>query len=709
MVTMSSLPSQLTYSHSHARCFRFLSSVSLSLPIFHKFKTSPKLFTKSPNPQNLAVRNCGSITAKPSSDIRRKNRTGSEPDEKLRRLRELFVKPGIDIDAYIVPSQDAHQSEFIAECYMRRAYISGFTGSAGTAVITKDKAALWTDGRYFLQAEKQLNSCWILMRAGNPGVPTTSEWLNDVLAPGGRVGIDPFLFSSDAAEELKQAIAMRNHELVYLHDLNLVDEVWGESRPKPPKKPIRIHDLKYAGLDVASKLSSLRSELVDAGSSAIVISVLDEVAWLLNLRGSDVPHSPVMYAYLIVELDGAKLFIDNSKVTPEVMDHLKKAGIELRPYDCILSEIESLAAQGTHLWLDTSSVNAAIANIYKSACDKYMGSLGNKTKGQSKIYDSSNDQSGGPTGVYGLSPISLAKAVKNHAELEGMRNSHLRDAAALAQFWVWVEDEIHKDVKLTEVEVAEKLLDFRSKQAGFIDTSFDTISASGANGAIIHYKPETESCAIVDAKKLFLLDSGAQYVDGTTDITRTVHFGEPTTRQKECFTRVLQGHIALDQAVFPESTPGFVLDVFARSFLWKIGLDYRHGTGHGVGAALNVHEGPQSISFRYGNMTPILRGMIVSNEPGYYEDHAFGIRIENLLYVKEADTPNRFGGVGYLGFEKLTFVPIQSKLIDLSLLSAVEVDWLNHYHSQVWEKVSPLLDGSARQWLWNNTRPLVKQ
>nr|XP_023926110.1 probable Xaa-Pro aminopeptidase P [Quercus suber] len=709
MVTMSSLPSPLTYSHSHARCLRFLSSVSLSLPIFHKFKTSPKLFTKSPNPPILTVRNCGSITAKPSSDIRIKNRSGSEPDEKLRRLRELFVKPGIDIDAYIVPSQDAHQSEFIAECYMRRTYISGFTGSAGTAVITKDKAALWTDGRYFLQAEKQLNSCWILMRAGNPGVPTTSEWLNDVLAPGGRVGIDPFLFSSDAAEELKQAIATRNHELVYLHDLNLVDEVWGESRPKPPKKPIRIHDLKYAGLDVASKLSSLRSELVDAGSSAIVISVLDEVAWLLNLRGSDVPHSPVMYAYLIVELDGAKLFMDNSKVTPEVMDHLKKAGIELRPYDCILSEIESLAAQGTHLWLDTSSVNAAIANTYKSACDKYMGSLGNKTKGQSKIYDSSNGQSGGPTGVYGLSPISLAKAVKNHAELEGMRNSHLRDAAALAQFWVWVEDEIHKDVKLTEVEVADKLLDFRSKQAGFIDTSFDTISASGANGAIIHYKPETESCAVVDAKKLFLLDSGAQYVDGTTDITRTVHFGEPTARQKECFTRVLQGHIALDQAVFPESTPGFVLDVFARSFLWKIGLDYRHGTGHGVGAALNVHEGPQSISFRYGNMTPLLRGMIVSNEPGYYEDHAFGIRIENLLYVKDVDTPNRFGGVGYLGFEKLTFVPIQSKLIDLSLLSAVEVDWLNDYHSQVWEKVSPLLDGSARQWLWNNTRPLVKQ
>ncbi|KAK9292664.1 hypothetical protein L1049_020642 [Liquidambar formosana] len=500
--------------------------------------------------------------------------------------------------------------------------------------------------------------------------------------------LEQFLFSSDAAEELKGAIAEKNHELVYLYDTNLVDEIWKESRPKPPNKPIRVHDLKYAGVDVASKLSSLRSELISAGSSAIVVSMLDEVAWLLNLRGNDVPHSPVMYAYLVVDVNGAKLFIDNSKVTPEVMDHLKNAGIELRPYESILSEIESLAAQGAHLWLDTSSVNAAIINTFMSACDRYFGSLKNKSKNNTKTCDGFNGQSGGPTGVYRMSPISLEKAVKNHAELEGMRNSHLRDAAALAQFWVWLEEEIQKDVVLTEVEVADKLLEFRSKQAGFLDTSFDTISGSGANGAIIHYKPEADTCSAVDAKKLFLLDSGAQYIDGTTDITRTVHFGEPTARQIECFTRVLQGHIALDQAVFPENTPGFVLDAFARSSLWKIGLDYRHGTGHGVGAALNVHEGPQSISFRFGNMTPLQKGMVVSNEPGYYEDHAFGIRIENLLCVKDADTPNCFGGIGYLGFEKLTFVPIQSKLVDLSLLSVAEIDWLNDYHSQVWEKVS---------------------
>ncbi|KAJ9557049.1 hypothetical protein OSB04_011663 [Centaurea solstitialis] len=296
-----------------------------------------------------------------------------------------------------------------------------------------------------------------------------------------------------------------------------------------------------------------------------------------------------------------------------------------------------------------------------------------------------------------------------------MRNAHLRDAAALAQFWSWLEEAVNKNVILTEVEVADKLLEFRSNQAGFVDTSFDTISGSGANGAIIHYRAEADSCSVVDAHKLFLLDSGAQYLDGTTDVTRTVHFGEPSERQKECFTRVLQGHIALDQAVFPENTPGFVLDAFARSSLWKVGLDYRHdflfnglGTGHGVGAALNVHEGPQSISFRFGNMTPMLKGMIVSNEPGYYEDHAFGIRIENLLFVKEIDTPNHFGGITYIGFEKLTFVPIQTKLVDLTLLSAAEIDWLNDYHSQVWEKVSSLVDGSARDWLWNNTRPVVK-
>ncbi|WVZ62377.1 hypothetical protein U9M48_012135 [Paspalum notatum var. saurae] len=689
----------------------------------------------------------GRVVALSSSELRRRRGLSSSSgsgaadsatggDEKLRSLRRLFARPDVGIDAYIVPSQDAHQSEFIAECFMRRAYLTGFTGSAGTAVVTKNKAALWTDGRYFLQAEKELSHEWTLMRSGNHGVPTTSEWLNDVLPSGCRVGIDPgvkflegtmnlifcpsfvrrmqFLFSFDAAEELKDAISNKNHELVLVRGMNLVDEIWGEARPKPPKEPTRVHDIKYAGLDVPSKLSFIRSQLAENGCDAVVISMLDEVAWLLNMRGSDVPHSPVFYSYLIIEVSTATLFVDSTKVSEVVLEHLGKAGVKLKPYEAIVSEVERLAEKGAKLWLDSSSVNAAIVTAFKSSWNRHIKKKAAGKQIGEKEASSDERTTRGPgvqsealNAVYNVSPVTLAKSVKNEAEIEGMKNSHLRDAAALSEFWCWLEEEICKSVTLTEVEVAEKLLEFRQKQDGFIETSFDTISGYGANGAIIHYRPTLESCSTVGSDNLFLLDSGAQYIDGTTDITRTVHFGEPSPRHKECFTRVLQGHIALDQAVFPERTPGFVLDVLARSSLWKIGLDYRHGTGHGVGAALNVHEGPQSISYRYGNLTSLQKGMIVSNEPGYYEDNSFGIRIENLLLVKELNLANSFGGISYLGFEKLTFVPIQSKLIDLSLLSPSEINWVNDYHKQVWEKVSPLLSGHSCDWLWKNTRPLL--
>ncbi|KAF6994641.1 hypothetical protein CFC21_011297 [Triticum aestivum] len=522
-----------------------------------------------------------------------------------------------------------------------------------------------------------------------------------------------FLFSSDAAEELKAAISDKNHELILIRDFNLVDEIWGESRPAPPNEPTRVHAIKYAGVDVASKLSFVRSQLDENGCDTVVISMLDEVAWLLNMRGSDVPHSPVFYSYLTVEMSTATLFVDSNKVSEEVLEHLKKAGVKLKSYEAILFDVERLAEKGAKLWLDSSSVNAAIVSVFRSGCDRYMRKRG-KTERQIGKEASSDDpttkkrgvQNMELNGLYKASPVTLAKSVKNESEIRGMKNSHLRDAAALAEFWCWIEEEVRNNVALTEVQVAENLLEFRRKQDGFIETSFDTISGYGANGAIIHYRPTPDSCSSVGSDNLFLLDSGAQYVDGTTDITRTVHFGEPSPRQKECFTRVLQGHIALDQAVFPERTPGFVLDVLARSSLWKIGLDYRHGTGHGVGAALNVHEGPQSISYRYGNLTALQKGMIVSNEPGYYEDNSFGIRIENLLLVKEVNLANSFGGISYLGFEKLTFVPIQRKLIDLPLLSPSEINWVNEYHEQVWEKVSPFLSGNSLNWLLVNTRPL---
>ncbi|PKU88105.1 aminopeptidase P2 [Dendrobium catenatum] len=699
------------HSRPYVRGFRCF---GLSIPLSRLFAASMKY---RDHRRQVATRSSGErITAQPSSELRRKNTggIGGSEDEKLRSLRALFSRPGIGIDAYIIPSQDAHQSEFIAECFMRRTYLTGFDGSAGTAVVTKDKAALWTDGRYFLQAEKQLGRDWILMRSGNIGVPTTTEWLNEVLPSGCKIGVDPFLFSYDTAEEMKAAVSKNNHELVFVYDCNLVDEIWRESRPKPPFKPIRVHDIKYAGVDVSSKLSTLRSELIEASCTATVISMLDEVAWLLNLRGSDVPHSPVFYSYLVVSYTSATLFVDANKVTEEVLVHLSKAGVQLRPYEAILSEIESLSDQGAKLLLDPSTVNAAIVNLFNSASNRHLHRSENKVKGnigrgthlESTTQKDAPVQVNGHNTLFKISPISLSKALKNEAEIKGMRNAHLRDAAALAEFWAWLEDAVHKNMNLTEAEVAQKLLEFRRKQFGFIDTSFETISGYGANGAIIHYRSNPDSCSIVGDKNLFLLDSGGQYVDGTTDITRTVHFGDPTARQKECFTRVLQGHIALDQAIFPERTPGFVLDVLARSSLWKIGLDYRHGTGHGVGAALNVHEGPQSISFRYGNMIALQMGMIVSNEPGYYEDHSFGIRIENLLHVKEEKVPNNFGGIRYLGFERLTFVPIQSKLVDCSLLSFAETKWYNEYHSEVWEKVSPLVEGAAQEWLWKNTRPL---
>uniref|UniRef100_A0A452YGM1 Creatinase N-terminal domain-containing protein n=1 Tax=Aegilops tauschii subsp. strangulata TaxID=200361 RepID=A0A452YGM1_AEGTS len=431
------------------------------------------------------------VVALSSSELRkRRGSTSSTPtpgeDDKLRSLRRLFARPDIAIDAYIVPSQDAHQSEFIAECFMRRAYLTGFTGSAGTAVVTKNNAAFWTDGRYFLQAEKELSHDWTLMRSGNHGVPTTIEWLNDVLPSGSRVGIDPFLFSSDAAEELKAAISDKNHELILIRDFNLVDEIWGESRPAPPNEPTRVHAIKYAGVDVASKLSFVRSQLDENGCDTVVISMLDEVAWLLNMRGSDVPHSPVFYSYLTVEMSTATLFVDSNKVSEEVLEHLKKAGVKLKSYEAILFDVERLAEKGAKLWLDSSSVNAAIVSVFRSGCDRYMRKRG-KTERQIGKEASSDDpttkkrgvQNMELNGLYKASPVTLAKSVKNESEIRGMKNSHLRDAAALAEFWCWIEEEVRNNVALTEVQVAENLLEFRRKQDGFIETSFDTISGFG--------------------------------------------------------------------------------------------------------------------------------------------------------------------------------------------------------------------------------------
>ncbi|GJP42339.1 hypothetical protein CLOM_g1914 [Closterium sp. NIES-68] len=697
--------------------------------------------------EKLAVNKSAEDAGKKAEEAGKKaQKRGKELEKRLRRLREVMaeVDGGKGVDALIIPSEDPHQSEYMAPCFERRAFISGFTGSAGTAVVTRERALLWTDGRYFLQAEQQLPPGWELMRAGMPGVPSVAEWLADALPEGSRVGVDPFVHSAENVRCLAETLAGSSSVVVpLLRETNPIDVVWGAERPPPPSAPMRVHPIVYAGQTVKAKLQQLRGEMRDAGVTSLLVSALDEVAWLLNVRGADVPHCPVTVAYAVVEMEAAYVFVDASKVAaPEVAEHVAAAGITVKPYADLVPFLQRSAMGGARLWLDPSSASSAVLCSVEAACAQFYeqrvsgkggfgGAPGGKKgkKGEKKSKEGKGgkgreergggeEEGAGGEGVVAVegpavlsrtTPVSLAKALKNECEIEGMKNAHIRDAAAMACFWEWAERVVVGEGRaVTEVELGEKLEAFRAQQEGFLDTSFDTIAGSGKNGAIIHYRAEEGSCAVVDPSRMLLLDSGAQYVDGTTDITRTVHFGTPSDYEKECYTRVLQGHIALDRAVFPVGTPGFVLDILARGPLWSMGLDYRHGTGHGVGAALNVHEGPQSISPRFGNATPLQAGMVLSNEPGFYHDNQFGIRIENLLVVREQETPYRFGGTTYLGFEYLTLFPIQTKLIAVELLSENEVTWINEYHQRVWDTVSPLLSGTPLQWLQCNTQPISK-
>lgn len=646
--------------------------------------------------------------------------TNGADDPKLAALRKLMAEAdgGRGVDAYIIPTEDPHMSEYPPDCLARRAFISNFTGSAGTAVVTADKALLWTDGRYWLQGAAQLGPQWELMKAGHPTCPEIPDWLAESLPAGGRVGIDPLCHTLDAARKLSVRLEEAGHTLVPVHGANLVDTVWGDDRPSEPKEPLRVHALEWAGKSVADKLAAMRSEMAAAGCGALLATMLDEVAWLYNLRGNDVPFNPVFISYAVVTTDTAALFVDPSKVPDDVSLHLKEAGVAVKPYSSMVQEVQLLAQMGTKMWIDPSKVSFGVfeAAMQAAASSQAAGQqAGAGTRGKRRR--ASNGAANGAAApapavdskalfLERASPVVAAKAIKNETEVAGMREAHLRDAVALANFLCWLEKQIAGGAVLTECDVDEKLNQCRAEQQGFVEPSFPTIAGANGNGAIIHYRPEPETCGKVDGNTLLLLDSGGQYDCGTTDITRTMHFGTPSDHMKACYTRVLQGHIGLDRAVFPEGTPGLALDTLARMPLWSMGLNYRHGTGHGVGAALNVHEGPQSISTRYNITTPLQAGMIVSNEPGYYEDGAFGIRIENLVLIKEADTSFRFGGQSYFAFEGLTMCPIQTKLIDLSLLSAVEVDWVNAYHQQVWEAVSPRLSGEVLDWLKANTQPL---
>ncbi|KAK3302551.1 peptidase M24, structural domain-containing protein [Chaetomium strumarium] len=606
---------------------------------------------------------------------------------RLAALRSLMKEKGVDI--YVVPSEDSHASEYIAACDARRAFISGFTGSAGTAVVTHTKAALATDGRYFNQAGKQLDGNWHLLKTGMQDVPTWQEWTAGESEGGKTVGVDPTLISSSIAEKLEESVKKSGGAGVKAVSENLVDLVWGTDRPPRTNNPIVLLPERYSGKDTATKLSELRKELGKKKAAGFVLSMLDEIAWLFNLRGSDIDYNPVFFSYAIVTQDSATLYVDDSKLNEECRKYLDQNKVSIKPYDTLFADAKALAS-------------AAEANSASGSCKKYL--VSNKGSWALKL------ALGGDKFVDEVrSPVGDAKAVKNDTELEGMRQCHIRDGAALIKYFAWLEDQlINKKAVLDEVAAADKLEELRKEQKDFVGLSFDTISSTGPNAAVIHYKPERGACAVIDPNAIYLCDSGGQYLDGTTDVTRTLHFGTPSPQERKAYTLVLKGNIALDTAVFPKGTTGFAIDCLARQFLWKTGLDYRHGTGHGVGSYLNVHEGPIGIGTRkqYADVA-LAAGNVLSIEPGFYEDGAYGIRIENLALVREVKTEHSFGDKPFLGFEHVTMVPYCRNLIDVTLLTKEEKEWLNESNGQIRKCMEGYFadDALTKAWLERETQP----
>ncbi|GMK58907.1 hypothetical protein CspeluHIS016_0603490 [Cutaneotrichosporon spelunceum] len=641
--------------------------------------------------------------------------------ERLSALRELMRERNIGV--YVVPSGDAHSSEYLAPCDARRAYLTGFTGSAGQAVVTQTEALCWTDGRYFLQASKQLSSDWTLMKAGLPETPTWTNWLKE-LGPTTRVGVDPTVISEKEAAPLATALATDpTRALVPVKD-NLVDAIWADRPPRPANPVFQLGE-EYAGQSVSDKIKALREKLTAIGSPGLVVSALDEVAWLFNLRGSDIPYNPVFFAYAILTLHDVTLFANPASLPSDVKTYLQKNNVAVLEYDKVWQALDSWKGQLSAHRAEKEAADKAANEAATAASER--GEVPTKVpasepappkmeeKKDPKLVKSDKvlignsaswaiaDALGKDNCEVRRSLIEDAKARKNATEIEGFRRAHIRDGAALCRYFAWLEEVLGKGEQWNEFDAATQLENFRRENKLFMGLSFDTISSTGANGAIIHYSASETDSAIIDPTKMYLCDSGGQYMDGTTDTTRTVHFGQPTAAEKRAFTRVLQGMVGLDTAIFPAGTTGFVLDALARRPLWSDGLDYRHGTSHGIGHFLNVHEGPQGIGPRPAyNEVGLEEGMVLSNEPGYYEDGSFGVRTENVMGIRHASTNNNFGDKGYLEFENFTTVPIQTSLLDLSLMSPAERDWLNAYHAEVLVKVYPELDqhGDARAMAW---------
>ncbi|GFU20859.1 xaa-Pro aminopeptidase 1 [Nephila pilipes] len=605
----------------------------------------------------------------------------------LKRMRALLKNTNYVSDplqAYIIPCTDAHQSEYLAPCDRRRAFISGFTGTTGTAVITENHASLWTERRYFQQADKQLDNNWTLLKEGLPGTPAIHEWLSRVLPVGSKVGIDPLLISYEDWIELSSKLEVSGHSL-HAVSQNLVDLIW-DDRPSPPSNIIEPMSLVYTGRSWQEKVIDVRLIMKQKGATALIITALDEVAWLFNLRGSDFDYNPVFLAFGVVTLETVYLFVDEFKITAQVKRHFQedcfdKIRVEIRPYQLIKEFLSWLVnQQHDKIWISRKS-SYALLRLIPEECR-----------------------------IESVNPVLLMKAVKHEVEIECMRRAHVKDAVAMCEFFAWLEDEVASG-EVTEYLAALKIEDFRRQQEDYVGPSFEVISATGPNAALIHYHPSEETTRIISSDEFYLCDSGGQYIDGTTDVARTYFFGTPSQYEKECFTRVMKGHIAISSAVFPRHIKGQMLDTLARKSLWEVGLNYMHKTGHGVGAYLTVHEGPTEIDWKTNPDDPGLQeGMILSNEPGYYESGRFGIKIENLVLVKKADTKYNFQDCGFLTFEPLTLIPFQTKLLDTSLLTVEEMDWLDNYHQICRDVVGKALREQGRlsafQWLMRETQPL---
>ncbi|MCI6903488.1 MAG: aminopeptidase P family protein, partial [Bacteroidales bacterium] len=577
----------------------------------------------------------------------------------LEALRDLMRSK--HIDAVIIPGTDPHQSEYPSEHWKFRDYVSGFTGSNGTAVVTLDDAGLWTDSRYFLQAAEQLEGSGFTLRKENiPGEPTVLEWLGEVLDEDAVVGVDGRLFSLIEANRIEMFCAQNG--FMFAPDFRAAEAIWTD-RPARPMNPAFVHDEALAGEDVDSKISRVVDALDAADADGLLITALDEIAWLLNLRGSDVDYTPVVIAFAYVSEDERVLFIDSEKVTSEVKDHLKKYSVKIKDYDDIEKFLGKISSTAT-VMVDPNRVSDALGQAM--ICNK----------------------------TYMASPVIALKGVKNECQIAGFRQAMLYDGAAMVRMMMWLEQNVANGI--TEMDVDRRLQQERAAYASNRGDSFHMIAGYKDHGAIVHYEATDESAYTLAPEGLLLIDTGGQYLEGTTDITRTISLGNPTAAEKHDYTLILKGHLALARAVFPKGTMGVQLDVLARGPLWNEGMTYLHGTGHGVGHFLGCHEGPQSIRME-ANPTPLELGMVTSNEPGIYKTGEYGIRTENLLLCVPACSNEEWGE--FYKFESLTLVPYDTTLMDMDMLNREEVKQINDYHAMVCERLRPLLSADEAQWL----------